>query len=203
MMTIYIPPNPKHIPVLTTVCATRLSDLFQLLCLNCTITSTHSNMYKKFLLVVYCFSFLLCCVLSTSPSVESVDYQIKTANLLGTTLEVGVVSVSVDQDLYRLDSAACPPYSCQTETIGCLCDYTHGAVGGCGSSTDSSCQCDVEEFCDESVVEPWSDLQEGVPVPFSGANYQYYRFFLDQCKAVRVRFFFLTLFFFPVESSQH
>jgi hypothetical protein len=132
-----------------------------------------------------------------TPKVLNVEYQTKTVNLLSTTLELAVIEATVDQELYRLDSVICAPYDCAQDTVGCLCDYTHGAVGGCGSSTDNSCTCeDKENFCSMS----WLDLEEGIPQAFnlSGTHHQAYRYFLNECKAVRVNhlfFLFHNLFF--------
>jgi hypothetical protein len=118
------------------------------------------------------------------PKALSVEYEIKTASLLGTTMEVGIISAQTDQDLYRLDSVICAPYDCASENIGCLCDYTHNA-GGCGSSSDSSCTCEnKDEYCSMS----WMDLQDDVPFTFSVTLNEVlnFRYFLNDCKAARV-----------------
>jgi hypothetical protein len=136
-------------------------------------------------IVSFVLFILFAFVKAELPKALSVEYEIKTASLLGTTMEVGIISAQADQDLYRLDSVVCPPYDCASENIGCLCDYTHNAVGGCGSSSDSSCTCEnKDEYCSMS----WIDLQDDVPVHFEGGldeliNFRYY---LNECKAARV-----------------
>jgi hypothetical protein len=133
-----------------------------------------------------CIFLFVLIIIAEPPTVLDVEYELKSATLLSSTLEVGVITATVDQDLYRIDSVACAPHDCTTDAIpSCLCDYTHGAPGGCGTSTDPSCVCEYkEEYC----AMEWIDFQDGVPQSFTIAANVNYRYFLDECKAVRVSF---------------
>jgi hypothetical protein len=81
------------------------------------------------------FSIFILCILfasshCTPPQVISAEYQTKSVNLLSTTLNLNVIEVTTDQDLYHFEAVPCAPYSCpSTESIGCACDYTHNAPG--------------------------------------------------------------------------
>jgi hypothetical protein len=126
-------------------------------------------------------------ILSTPPSVVSVEYETKSVQLLGSTLDVGVIEVTTDQELYLLDTVHCPPYNCSSENYGCMCDYSYTAPNGCGTSTVEGCECKHQEYCDE-LLYTWTDLEVGVAVQFSitAGDQVFFRYFHTTCQAVRV-----------------
>jgi hypothetical protein len=124
-----------------------------------------------------------------APVVQSVQYETKTASLLGTTIDVGVIEVQTNQNLNLLDSNTCPPYACVDEAVDCPCDYTHGASGGCGSTISGCGPCaNVEELCGENSA-PWGDLEDGVPTFFNTSTLKtiQFRYFHNKpCRGIRV-----------------
>jgi hypothetical protein len=138
----------------------------------------------------YCFIFLFLCVcgcVAGAPEVQSVEYFSKTVELLGSTLELGVIEVNTNEDLYFLNSVACPPYQCSNENLGCVCDYSQ--LDACGTSSPEGCSsCDnKEEFCGEGA-NAWTSLQNNVSDYFVvNGETLYFRYFHNEpCKGVRV-----------------